>query len=123
MINTSIPCQLMSDQDIPIVFKIHGWQFWNKLSEYTRGLGLGILDKNTEFICDCRSGPHDYHAEWHRYDNGKYKLLIASHSYLGASEHEQVHVIKEVDSMGELLAYCATNIHPHCNYGDLHNGI
>jgi len=103
---TIIPCNLHIDDDkIPICLHINAWQFWNNKSLFSNG--TNILDDKSEFICDRSSGPSDYHAEWRRYENGKYCLLLSC--YGGDNIPSK---IKEVDTFNEVIIYCATNIHP-----------
>lgn len=111
MVTTSIiPCKLlMDDRDsIPLCLQINAWQFWNNKSDFSNGTNILKDDKyNSEFICDRRSGPYDYHSEWRRYENGKYILLLSCHG------GDNIPIkIKEVDTIAEVIIYCATNLHP-----------
>lgn len=104
--NNIIPCKLIEDDNVPICLQINSWQFWNTKSDFSGGTNI-LRDDRSEFICDRRCGPYDYHAEWRRYENGKYILLISSHDGENAAEK-----IKEVDTFTDVIIYCATNIHP-----------
>ena len=106
---TNIPCNLLIEDDnkVPICLHINSWQFWNNKSSFSNGTNI-LGDKcNSEFICDRSSGPSDYHAEWRRYENGKYVLLLSCYGGENALEK-----IKEVDTFNEVVIYCATNLHP-----------
>ena len=102
-----VPCKIILDNNVSICVQLNSWHFWNNKHEFAKNTNQ--IDDGSEFICDRSSGPSDYHAEWRRYESGKYKLLITSYD---CRESSKIDVIKEVDSIGEVMTYCAMNIHP-----------
>jgi hypothetical protein len=70
---------------------------------------IGLLDEEAKLMCDRCSGPSDYIAEWHRYEHGIYKLLFAPYDYPLSGGQKKV--IKEFSNIGQVMAYCATNLH------------
>ena len=111
MENVQVPCKILrvdDDDDLPVCLTLNAWQFWNEKSSLAKGTNL--LDDGSEFICDRRCGPSDYHAEWRRYDSEDYRLLIAHHEF--PVSPNEILTIKRLGSIGQVMAYCATNLHP-----------
>ena len=67
---------------------------------------------NPSFICSRSSGVNDYVAEWW-YNNNKYQLKWKTYHEYDVNVCENGTLIKEVDSIYEVLVYCHTHLHPH----------
>ena len=71
-----------------------------------------LRHNDTAFVCSRTSGPSDYHAEWRFYpQESKYKLLVSSYDSKSVNEGN-THVVKELHKIGDVMMYCAQNMHP-----------
>ena len=67
--------------------------------------------QDISFICCRSSGASDYAAEWW-YNNGKYQLKWKAYHETDVNIREKGTLKKEVDTIYEVLSYCATHLHP-----------
>lgn len=93
---------------------------WLVINEWVFGATYqqhGDRSKNTcpinfSFICSRSSGASDYIAEWWQVNN-KYQLKwIAYHEMNDVTLRDDGTLIKEVDTIHQVLVYCFTHLHP-----------
>ena len=106
----TISCRLVvDDKNSPIVLHLNAWRFWSKDSR----MHSANHSTDGELVCDRSSGPSDYHAEWRRFESGEYKLLVG---YFENTDPSLVRMIKTLNSIGQVMAYCATHMHPDLHF-------
>ena len=66
---------------------------------------------DVSFICSRSSGVNDYIAEWW-YINGKYQLKWKAYHESDVDVRCDGTLIKEVDTVHDVLLYCSTHLHP-----------
>lgn len=96
---------------------------WLVINEWVFGATYqqhGDRSKNTcpinfSFICSRSSGVNDYIAEWWQVNN-KYQLKwIAYHEASDVTLRDDGTLIKEFDTIHQVLVYCFTHLHPDLN--------
>lgn len=82
-------------------------------------LGLFVLNEwvfddrypdDRRYVCARSSGASDYVAEWWHID-GKYRLLWTTYHEF-ANARDQGTLLREVDTLSDVLLYCSTHVHP-----------
>lgn len=95
---TVVPCKMIDD-----VIVLNEWIF---------NCPQSIDCISSTFVCARSCGLNDYHAEWRRdIDTRKFKLFITRY-HLGITETESIESVRTVDTIGEVILYCACNRHP-----------
>ena len=108
-------CKIVKDNtNVPVCLQLNCWQFWNKEHSFARSFLRNVMHTDellgSELICNHSSGASNCHAEWLRYKSGEYKLVVSN--YDSSIPTTFFETIKQVDTIEQVLFYCATEHSP-----------